>query len=154
MACDVVKQRGRALVGPLQIVEDDGRGSHRHNLPQQTEYRVEQPGSISGFRHRAHFGKQQAQISRQAVTRTFAQDFTDNIDPYAIGPRSFGFIGARCKGVPPGRGEALANMGKNTALADTRLAGHQDYIRPVSPHRHDLIDHGSLGFAADKGRGG
>ena len=154
MARDVVKQRGRALVGPLQIVEDDGRRSHRHNLPQQAEDRVEQPGSISGFRHRAHFGKQQAQIGRQPLARAFAQDLTDNIDPYAIGSRRFGFIGARCKGAPPGRGEALANMGKNAALADTRLAGHQHHIRPVSPHRHDLIDQRPLGFAADKGGGG
>jgi hypothetical protein len=28
MARDVVKERGRALVGPLQIVEDDGRRLH------------------------------------------------------------------------------------------------------------------------------
>jgi hypothetical protein len=45
-------------------------------------------------------------------------------------------------------------MGKNAALADTRLAGHQYHIRPFRPRRHDLIDQGSLGFAADKGRGG
>jgi hypothetical protein len=136
----------------LQVVEYDGRRSRRHDLPQQADHGVEQPCSISGFRHRTHLGKQQAQIRRQPVAWAFAQDLTDNIDPYAVGSRRFGFIGARCKSAPAGRGDALADMGKDAALADTRLAGHQNHIRPVSPHRHDLINQRPLGFAADKGR--
>ena len=115
MARDVVQQRGRSLVDPLDVVEDDGRGSHRRNLPQQTDHRVEQPGSISGFRRRAHFGKQQAEISRQPVARALAQDLTDNIDPYAIGTRSLGFIGRAAKACPP------AEIRRSPIWASTRL---------------------------------
>ena len=91
-AREVVRQRGRRLVHPLHVVEQEQR---RAALAEQRRDRVEEPGAIETLRRRRQLGKQRTQVATERVAR-LGRDArrAQRLDDAAVRPRLFGLVAA------------------------------------------------------------
>ena len=151
-ADDVVKQRSRRLVDPLQIIEGQGGRLLRDHDLEHVDDRIEQLGLVGGTRPSACNLRKQRRKIAQPFRAALVHERPQEIDPDSVGAAHFGLECASADCPSADRMHALLQPGQQPALADAGLPSDQQHLPSFSGRgrRSQTFQERTFGVTSDE----